>query len=144
MRFTILSFGEIEIMSDASSRILRVCLVAGVVFSVFIDSEIGAATTVVSPDLAPEQATGGQYHVRRPPVSPAVFGLVSSVQFAVDSSAYLPADRTWKAALDSRSAVKASQYHPEPALLVALALGAIYVLFLAVWFWATRMRSPRR
>jgi hypothetical protein len=46
--------------------------------------------------------------------------------------------------LDSRSVVKASQYHPEPALLVALALGTIYVLFLAVWFWATRMRSPRR
>jgi hypothetical protein len=144
VRFAILSFGEIEIMSGTPSRILRVCLVAGVVFSVLIDSEIGAAKTAVSPDLAPEQASVGQYHLSQTPVSPAVFGPVSSVQFAVDSSAYLPADRTWKVALDSRNSGTASQYHSEPALLVAVALGVIYAVFLAVWFWATRMRSPRR
>lgn len=85
-----------------------------------------------------------QYHAGQVPISPAVFTPVSSVQFVVDSRAYLPLDQLSKETLYSRAALEAAQYRRDPALLVAVALGAIYVVFLAVWFWATRVRSTRR
>lgn len=36
------------------------------------------------------------------------------------------------------------QYHEQIRLQIGLGLAAVYVLFLAGWFWVTRIRPRRR
>jgi hypothetical protein len=68
------------------------------------------------------------------------------------SNVYFKLNRRLDAASDRQLQIAAGQYQQDPderkrrvMLGVGLAFAGAYVVFLAAWFWATRLRSrPRR
>jgi uncharacterized BrkB/YihY/UPF0761 family membrane protein len=60
------------------------------------------------------------------------------------STSYLAAEMRSERASEPSSDSDEAQYHRDPRVQLALALGAIYVVFLACWVWATRVRPRRR
>lgn len=114
-----------------------------VIFSLTASGELAAADVQVLPYSAPEQASIEQYHIGEPPVSPAVFQAVSARESSLISARYLQSDPAPEGASDRRDQENQSQYHRDLKLRIALGLGAVYVVFLAGWLWATRVR-PRR
>lgn len=113
-------------------------------FSLVLPAELTAAEVQVSPDLALPPASTGQYHIGGSAVSPAVFRAVSAREPPLDTTRYLQADPALEAASDQGGGEGRAQYHRDPKFRIALGLGAVYVVFLAGWFWATRVRPRRR
>ena len=121
---------------------LTVCATAiGFCFGVGTVVEAGEAAR--KPISAPAAAFSGQYHIVGGAVPPVVLGSVSAVDIPLDSSVYLARQRTVEGG--SYSAARTSrQYHEDRRVQLALGLGAIYVVFLVCWVWATRVRPRRR
>jgi hypothetical protein len=118
-----------------------------------------AAETPIGPFLASLHVIPSQYHHRGIPVSDVQMQAVSR-PILPDIVAYSQAnedlhfqlDRPSEPALDLALESAAGQYQQDPdeprrrlMLVVGLALGAAYIVFVVGWVWATRFRSgPRR
>ena len=117
---------------------------------------IGLLAALLSPPLARTEAFGGQYQIGQMAVSPAAFGAVSVVRNGRTSAPFLSEnslDIRRKSDVEVRpdllGQTAAAQYQPpEPQdddrrlmLRIALGLGVAYVVFVACWLWATRLRS---
>jgi hypothetical protein len=96
-----------------------------------------------------------QYQNGQRAVSPAGSAAVSrSIDGTIMWSSFIQLagdiqpDRTVEPVLDRPVEIEAAQYQQSgdgprrrPMLLIGLGLGAAYLVFLAVWIWATRVRS---
>lgn len=121
---------------------------------------IGLPAALISPPLARTEALAGQYQIGQKAVSSAGFGAVSgqinggtSAAFLSSKSLDIRQKSDGEVRLDLLGQTAAGQYQTsEPQdddrrlmLRIALGLGVAYVVFVACWLWATRLRSrPRR
>lgn len=121
----------------------------------FLGASAEAVTPQIRTDLAPTRVIPAQYQDHEGAVSPTRVTAVSrsiaagiSESFSFNGSVDLQPYRAVEPSLDLLAQVERPQYQrssdePERRLMVrvGLALGAAYLLFLAVWIWATRLRS---
>jgi hypothetical protein len=127
-----------------SWALLRLPRIVAIFFSLLATAPTMEARAGVSEDSARLEALPGQYHLGADAVSPAVLRPVSAMQSSVDSMPYLQREPRSETATDRRGAGDRSQYHEDLRFQIALVLGAVYVVFLACWLWATRLRPGRR
>lgn len=98
----------------------------------------------------------GQYQIGQTAVSSAAFGAVSvprnggnNAAFLSGNSLEIPRNSDLEVHPDLLGQTEAEQYQPSESqhddrrlmFRVALGLGVAYVVFLACWLWATRLRS---
>ena len=130
------------------------------VFTVVLAGALAA--TAAAPEtgfgglLAPSEGLVGQYHNSAEAVSPSGIPAVSpqnrhSIAHSISASdgVYLQRNRRSEDPVRSSSEIDAGQYHDDESdenrrimLGLGLGLGLAYLVFLAGWFWATRLR-PR-
>lgn len=117
---------------------------------------IGLPVALLSPPLARTEALAGQYQIDQMAVSSAAFGAVSvprngrtSAPFLSGNSLDIPRNSDLEVRPYLLGETEAAQYQPSESqhddrrlmFRVALGLGVAYVVFLACWLWATRLRS---
>lgn len=117
---------------------------------------IGLPAALISPPLARAEALAGQYQIGQMAVSSAEFGAVSvqtnggtSAPFLSGKSLDIRRNSDLEVRLDLLEQTAAGQYQSaEPQgddrrllFRIALGLGVAYVVFVACWLWATRLRS---
>jgi hypothetical protein len=117
---------------------------------------IGLPAALISPPLARTEALAGQYQIDQMAVSSAEFDAVSvrrnggtSAPFHPSKSLDMRRNSDLEVHLDLLEQTAAGQYQPsEPQgddrrlmFRIALGLGVAYVVFVACWLWATRLRS---
>jgi hypothetical protein len=118
-----------------------------------------AATDANRPVLASIGAIPSQYHALQLSVSDRRNEAVSrGILFDIarlphtESNLYFKLNRRLDASSDRQLQIAAGQYQQDPderkrrlMAVVGVAFAGAYVVFLAAWFWATRLRSrPRR
>ena len=129
-------------MRNASTgRLWLASFVIGFCFAMWWVADGRAAS--VGPESAPPEAFAAQYHERANPVSLAVFPAVSVANSRLDHALYLVTESSLERATD-RPPPPDRQYHEDPRVQLALGLGGVYLVFLACWLWATRVRPRRR
>ena len=110
--------------------------------------------SLMSSFLAPSAAYGGQYHIGHEAVSPAPIRAVSPSnsrqigrRLAVSDGVYFQRNRAAEVPSRPPSEIQVQYQNRESEqkdrqlmLLVGLGLGLAYLVFLAGWFWATRLR----
>jgi hypothetical protein len=117
---------------------------------------ISLLAVLLTPSLARPEALAGQYQIGQIAVSRPEIGTVSVPKNVKESAKFLSRnvlDIPLNSAPEVRSDVRgqtvvaqyqASESQPEDRRLmfrIALGLALAYVVFLAGWFWATRLRS---
>jgi hypothetical protein len=117
---------------------------------------ISLLAVLLTPSLARPEALTGQYQIGQIAVSRPEIGTVSVPKNVKESAKFLSRnvlDIPLNSAPEVRSDVRgqtvvaqyqASESQPEDRRLmfrIALGLALAYVVFLAGWFWATRLRS---
>jgi hypothetical protein len=117
---------------------------------------ISLPVVLLAPPLARTEALAGQYQIDQMAVSRAAFVAVSGPENR-EKSAHLSSENVLEIRLksaqevrpDLRRQTEAAQYQPSESQLedrrlmfrIALGLALAYVIFVAGWFWATRLRS---
>lgn len=120
----------------------RLC--ASIFFTFELAVSVAAGQQQIRGDLAQTAAFERQYHIAALPVSPAVLLPISAVESAVNRAANRRREIASERAEDRDEEAMREQYHEAIRLQIGLALAAVYVLFLAGWFWVTRIRPRRR
>lgn len=119
----------------------RLC--ASIFFTFALAVSVAAWQQQIGGDLAQPAALERQYHLAALPVSPAVLLPISAVESVVNRAANRRREIASERADRDEEAMR-EQYHEAIRLQIGLALAAVYVLFLAGWFWVTRIRPRRR
>jgi hypothetical protein len=122
---------------------------------VITDGVLGPSETAVGRDLASQAAIPPQYHGGQDAVSPqrspvvsrwidGPTGLATRAGREANSRLYRPVEPS----VDRLTQIALAQYQSDPdepkrrvMILVGLGLGAAYLVFVAAWIWATRLRS---
>lgn len=119
-------------------------LLVAILFWIAVAVSPADAGRAIHADPALREGLQRQYHFAAIPVSPAVLLPVSSVESPPDRVLYRHPESALESAAAPSEPAERKQYHREIRLQIGLGLGVAYVLFLACWFWATRVRPRRR